>query len=110
MFEGMDIPWVSALNPIKKKKSAPPPQPAPKQEDDITEWGPAGFELLKRILARALAPFPAAARSVGAHLRANAQALFNYGLPIRPIDYDAMIVAPQDHDCHDLELAPAPAA
>jgi hypothetical protein len=109
MFEGMDIPWVSALNPIKKKKSAPPPQPAPKEEDDITEWGPAGFELLKRILARALAPFPAAARNVGAHLRANARVLFDYGLPIKPIDYDALIVAPQRHDGNDPELAPAPA-
>ena len=96
MFEGMDIPWVSALNPIKKKK---PEDQAPKErkEDDITQWGPAAFELLKRILARALAPFPEAARSVGAHLRANARALFNYGLPIRPIDYDSIIVSPDDH-------------
>ena len=104
MFEGMDIPWVSALNPIKKKQ--PEPQPAP--EDDITKWGPAGFELLKRIIARALAPFPEAARALGAHLRANARALFNYGLPIRPIDYDALIVAPRAND-DDPELAPAPA-
>jgi hypothetical protein len=89
MFEGMDIPWVSKLNPIKNN-------PAPKQEldDDITKFGPAAFELVKRIIARALAPFPEAARSVGAHLRANARVLFNYGLPQRPIDFDALIVDP----------------
>jgi hypothetical protein len=102
MFKGMDIPWVSALNPIKKK---PAPQPAP--EDDITKFGPAAFELVKSIIARALEPFPEAARSIGAHLRANARALFNYGLPIRPIDYDAITVSPQDDA--DPELAPAPA-
>jgi hypothetical protein len=100
MFKGMDIPWVSALNPIKKNKPAPQEQ-AP--EDDITKFGPAAFELVKRIIARALAPFPEAARSVGAHLRANARALFNYGLPQRPIDFDALIVTPPE-----LEPQPQP--
>jgi hypothetical protein len=89
MFEGMDIPWVSKLNPIKNN---PAPQPEP--DDDITKFGPAAFELVKRIIARALAPFPEAARSIGAHLRANARVLFNYGLPQRPIDFDALIVDP----------------
>ena len=107
MLEGMDIPWVSKLNPIKKNNPEPL-QPA-REDNDITKWGPASFELLKRIIARALAPFPKAARALGAHLRANARALFNYGLPIRPIDYDALIVAAQDHE-NDPELAPAPAA
>jgi hypothetical protein len=101
MFKGMDIPWVSALNPIKQPKTAP--QQAP--EDDITKFGPAAFELVKRIIARALAPFPEAARSVGAHLRANARALFNYGLPQRPIDFDALIVTPEPD-----QPAPEPAA
>jgi hypothetical protein len=92
MFEGMDIPWVSKLNPIKKK---PAPEPAP-PEDDIKQFGPAALELLKRIIARALAPFPEAARNLGAHLRANARVLFNYGLPQRPIDFDALIVTPPE--------------
>jgi hypothetical protein len=107
MFEGMDIPWVSRLNPIKRKP-APQQTPEAQEDDDITKFGPAAFELLKRILARALAPFPEAARSVGAHLRANARVLFNYGLPQRPIDFDALIVDP--NDAHEPEPAPHPAA
>jgi hypothetical protein len=98
MFKGMDIPWVSALNPIKHPK--PEPQQA---DDDITKFGPAALELVKRIIARALEPFPEAARAVGAHLRANHRALFNLGLPQRPIDYDALIVNPA------LDLEPQPA-
>jgi hypothetical protein len=95
MFEGMDIPWVSQRKPIEKPK--PAPQPRTEEEDeDITKFGPAAFELLKRIIARALAPFPQAARAVGAHLRANARVLFNYGLPVKPVDYDALIVDPND--------------
>jgi hypothetical protein len=106
MFKGMDIPWVSALNPIK---NTPEPQPAPK-DDDITKFGPAAFELIKRIIARALAPFPEAARSVGAHLRANARALFNYGLPQRPIDFDALIVDPSQDPHQPEPAAPHPAS
>jgi hypothetical protein len=96
MFEGMDIPWVSALNPIRKPKPAPQPQ-TEKENDDITKFGPAAFELVKRIIARALAPFPQAARAVGAHLRANARVLFNYG---------PLIVDPNDGQ----HPAPEPAA
>ena len=103
MFQGMDIPWVSKLNPIKKKMPAPPEQTP--ENDDITKFGPAAFELVKRIIARALAPFPKAARAVGAHLRANARVLFNYGLPVRPVDYDALIVDPPDE--HRSEPEPA---
>jgi hypothetical protein len=106
MFDGMDIPWVSALNPIKKPKSAPQPQTEEEDDGDITKFGPAAFELLKRIIARALAPFPQAARAVGAHLRANARVLFNYGLPVKPVDYDALIVDPND----GRHPAPEPAA
>ena len=75
--------------PYQKEPGA---QQAP--DDDITEFGPAAFELVKRLIASALAPFPEAARSVGAHLRANARVLFNYGLPQRPIDIDSLIVDP----------------
>ncbi len=69
MFEGMDIPWVSALDPIKPH--------AEFTRQDLTSFGPAGFELVRRIMVRALEPFPEAAYAVAEALRENHRALVN---------------------------------
>jgi hypothetical protein len=76
MFEGMDIPWVSKLNPIKRPKPEPPQHP----DSDLAEFGPAALEVLTRIIAKALEPFPEAARAIAEALRANYRALVHAGL------------------------------